>query len=51
MMGNYLKSFLSFFGTQDALDHMASFSSNKEMISRSGIEPPTTPFGLDASPL
>ena len=44
--------FLSFnFGTQEALDHLATFPSSREMISQLGIEPPATPFGLRTSPL
>ena len=36
----------SSFGTQEALDHLPSFPSSRETISRPGIEPPTTPCGL-----
>ena len=36
-----------FLGTHEVLfDHVASFPSSWETISRPGIEPPTTPFGL-----
>lgn len=43
--------FLCPFGTEEALDHLASFLSSREMISRLGIEPPSTPFGLSTFPL
>ena len=38
--------FLFSFGTHETLDHLASFLSSRETISRAGIEPPTTMFGL-----
>ena len=43
--------FLLLLGTREAFDHLASFPSSRKTISRLGIEPPTTLFGLDTSPL
>ena len=37
--------------TQEVFDHLVSFPSSRGMISRLGIEPPTTLFGLGTSPL
>jgi hypothetical protein len=38
-------------GRQEALDHLASFPSSREMISQPGIGPPTTPFSFGTFPL
>ena len=46
-----LPQLLLLFETQETLDHMVGFPSRRETISRLGIEPPTTPFGLGTSPL
>jgi hypothetical protein len=35
------------FRTQETLDHLTSLLSSREMIPQPGIEPPTTPFGLE----
>lgn len=43
--------FFSFFGTHEALDHLASSPSSKETISWPGIELPITKFGLGTSSL
>ncbi len=43
-------SFL-FFGTQEALDHLASFPSSRETVSQPWIEPQATPFSLGTIPL
>lgn len=39
------------FETHETLDRMANFPSSRETTSQLGIEPPTTLFGLDTSPL
>ena len=42
---------LLLFGTQKVLDHLVGFLSSRKTISRLGINPPITPFGLGTSPL
>ena len=41
--------FIFIFGTSEVFDHLVGFLSSREMISRPGIEPLTTPFGLGTS--
>ena len=43
--------YLFIFAIHEVLDHLASFSSSREIISWSRIESPTTPFGLGTFPL
>ena len=43
--------FFLFFGTHEAFNHLVSFSVKERDISQSGIESPTTLFGLGTPPL